>query len=70
MFSLGDGIALAGLCGVIITTILRWTGNRKHCSPNSEVCVEHSGLVADIKTFKEDIHEIKKDVKTLLERKH
>ena len=70
MLSPGDGIALAGICALILAAILRrGSSNSRNACRTSDMCPEHSGIVANIETIKVDIEEIKTDIKTLIGRK-
>ncbi len=65
MLSPGDGIALAGVC-VLAMRFIPAKG-RNNCR-TSDVCSEHSGIVANIGELVRDVGEIKADIKTLLSR--
>ena len=66
MLSPGDGIALAGVCSLVLAAIWKKSnGNRSECR-TSDVCPDHSGVMANLDTIQSDIKEIKKDVKTLI----
>lgn len=65
MISPGDGVALAGVCGVAIAGILRFVPNKTGNGGVSEkVCkLRYGTLKEDIKEMKDDIKEILKTIK-------
>lgn len=61
---LGAGLAILGLGFPAGVALLKFVSSR-----SNGVCSQHSGMLADVKNLRSDIHEIKQDVKTLLTRR-
>ena len=70
MISIGDGVAIAGVCGVLITAIVRWTSNRPQPAANGYVRATtfkavHDGLQIQLSDIKGDISTVFGELKDI-----